>query len=73
MFSYYIKVVLYTLYQYTLTTLQLYCVLHLGDNCVQNFHFGRYIVGYTVGNLVLWRSVSVALKHDFQKVTLAVG
>ena len=27
----------------------------LSDNCIQNFHFGRYIVGYTVGNLVLWR------------------
>ena len=27
--------------------------LHLGDNCIQIFHLGRYIVGYTVGNLVL--------------------
>ena len=26
---------------------------HLGDNCIQNLNFGRYIVGYTVGNLVL--------------------
>ena len=25
---------------------------HLGDNCIQNFHLGRYIVGYTVVNLV---------------------
>ena len=25
----------------------------LGDNYIQNFHLGRYIVGYTVGNLVL--------------------
>ena len=23
---------------------------HLGDNCIQNFHFVRYIVGYTVGD-----------------------
>ena len=30
-------------------------VVHLGDNCIQNFHLGRYIVGYTVGNLVLRR------------------
>ena len=22
---------------------------HLGDNCIHNFHLGRYIVGYTVG------------------------
>ena len=27
--------------------------LQLGDNCIQNFHLGRYIVGYTVANLVL--------------------
>ena len=25
-------------------------VNHLGDNCIQNFYFGWYIVGYTVGN-----------------------
>ena len=24
---------------------------HLGDNCIQIFYLGRYIVGYTVGNL----------------------
>ena len=24
----------------------------LGENCIQNFHLGRYIVGYAVGNLV---------------------
>ena len=30
----------------------------LGDNCIQNFHLRRYIVGYTAGNLVLrrWRA-----------------
>ena len=27
---------------------------------------GRYIVGYTVGNLVLQRRVSGAVKHDFR-------
>ena len=26
--------------------------IELGDNCIQNFPLGRYIVGYTVGNLV---------------------
>ena len=26
---------------------------NIGDNCIQNFHLGRYIVYYTVGNLVL--------------------
>ena len=26
---------------------------YLGDNCIQNFHLGRYIVRYTVRNLVL--------------------
>ena len=25
---------------------------YLGDNCIQNCHLGRYIVGYTVGNFV---------------------
>ena len=41
-------------------------LMHLGDNCIQNFHLGRYIVGYTVGNLVLWRRVSRAVKRDFR-------
>ena len=30
-------------------------VIYLGDNCIQNFHLGRYIVGYTVRSLVLRR------------------
>ena len=38
----------------------------LGDNCIQNFHLGRYIVGYTVENLVLRRHVSGAVKRDFR-------
>ena len=38
---------------------------YLGDNCIQNFHLGRYIVGYTVGNLVLRRRASGAVKLDF--------
>ena len=40
--------------------------IKLGDNCIQNFHLGRYIVGYTVGNLVLRRRVSGAVKRDFR-------
>ena len=39
---------------------------HLGDNCIQNFHLGRYIFGYTVGNLVLQRRASGAVKRDFR-------
>ena len=39
---------------------------HLGDNCIQNFHLGRYIVGFTVGNLVLRRRASGAVKRDFR-------
>ena len=35
----------------------------LGDNCIQNFHLGRYIVGYTVGNLVCG-----AVKRYFQTI-----
>ena len=38
----------------------------LGDNCIKNFHLGRYIVGYTVGNLVLRRRASGAVKRDFR-------
>ena len=38
----------------------------VGDNCIQNFHSGRYIVGYTVGNLVLRRRASGAVKRDFR-------
>ena len=41
-------------------------MIQLGDNCIQNFHLGRYIVGYTVGNLVLRRRVSGAVKRDFR-------
>ena len=40
--------------------------LHLGDNCIQNFHLGRYIVGYTVRNLVLRRRANGAVKCDFR-------
>ena len=36
--------------------------IQLGDNGIQNFHLGRYIVGYTVGNLVL----RVAVKLNFR-------
>ena len=35
-------------------------------NCIQNFHLGRYIVGYTVENLVLRRRASGDVKRDFQ-------
>ena len=38
----------------------------LGDNCIQNFHLGRYIVGYTVGNLVLRRPARGAVKRYFR-------
>ena len=41
-------------------------MVYLGDNCIQNFHLGRYIVGYTVGNLILRRRASGAVKRDFQ-------
>ena len=41
------------------------CKHQLGDNCIQNFHLGRYIVGYIVGNFVLRQRVSGAIKHNF--------
>ena len=39
---------------------------YLGDNCIQNFYLGRYIVGCMVRNLVLRRRASGAIKHDFR-------
>ena len=40
--------------------------IYLGDNCIPICHLGRYIVGYTVGNFVLRRRVSGAVKYDFR-------
>ena len=40
--------------------------VQLGDNCIQIFLLGRYIIGYTVGNLVLRRRASGAVKRDFR-------
>ena len=39
---------------------------YLGDNYIQKFLLGRYIVGYTVGNYVWRRRVSGAVKRDFR-------
>ena len=39
---------------------------HLGDNCIQNVHLGNYIVGYMVGNFVLRRRVSGAVKRHLR-------
>ena len=36
---------------------------------IQNFHFGRYIVGYTVGNLVLRRRVSGAINVISERIS----
>ena len=45
-----------------------YCSMdcHLGDNRIQNVHLGRCIVGYMVGNFVLRRCVSRAVKRNFR-------
>ena len=37
----------------------------LGNNFIQNFHLGRYIVGYTDGNLVICWHASGAVKCNF--------
>ena len=59
-----------TMYSLTFCAGSLFCGVvlgvSLGDNCIQNFHLGRYIVGYTVGNLVLRRRASGAVKRDFR-------
>ena len=49
-----------------LLLISLFMSLQLGDNCIQNFHLGRYNIGYTVGNLVLRRRISGAVKRDFR-------
>ena len=36
----------------------------LGDNCFQNFHLGRYIIGYTVRNLVLRQHARYASPNE---------
>ena len=38
--------------------------IDFGDNCIQNFHLGRYTVGFTVGNLVVRRRASGVVKSD---------
>ena len=38
----------------------------LGDSYIQTFDLGRYIFRYMVGNLVLRRHASGAIKRDFQ-------
>ena len=53
-------------FMYIFCIIMLTTNIELGDNCVQNFNLGRYIVGYTVGNLVLRRRVSGAVKRDFR-------
>ena len=37
-----------------------------GDNHIQNFHLGRYFVGYTFGNHVLRLRLRVAVKLNFR-------
>ena len=37
-----------------------------GDSHIQNFHLGRYIVGYTFGNHVLRLRLRVAVKLNFR-------
>ena len=41
-------------------------LITLGDNCIQKFNLGRYVVGYTVGNLGLRR------RESYQTITLFV-
>ena len=43
--------------------------INLGDNRIQNFQLGRYIVGYTVGNLVLRRRASGAVNVISERIS----
>ena len=42
-------------------------VENLEDNYIQNYHLGRYTIGFTVGYLVLQRRISRAVKRDFHR------
>ena len=46
---------------------QKYMYMYLGDNFIQNFHLRRYIVSYMVGNFVLQRRISRAVKRNFRR------
>ena len=41
-------------------------LVYLGDNYIQNYHLGRYIVGYIVRNMVLQQCPSGGIKHEFR-------
>ena len=43
-----------------------FCGRYVRGNCIQNVHLGRYIVRYMVGNFVLRRRVSGAVKRNFR-------
>ena len=48
-------------------------ISELGDNCIQNFNLVRYVVGYTVGNLVLRPRASGVVKRDFRTYNRRIG
>ena len=60
------SVCVFNVYKCTFTGVwSLQRVNNLGEKCIQNFHLWRYIVGYTVGNLVLLRRTSGGVKPNF--------
>ena len=44
----------------------------LGDNCIQNFRLGMYIVGYTVGNLVISERVSDDIPPQMKNLNMVI-
>ena len=57
------KITLFVVFVSVLVSLAFVPHFQLGDNCIQNFHMGRYIDGYTVGNLVLKRDFSTYIRQ----------
>ena len=48
---------------------------HLGDNFIQNFHLGRYIVGYMVSDLVfnmISEPISQDIPHQMKILNMAI-
>ena len=59
----------YVIWVFTVCQCACYSV-YLGDKCIRIFQLERYIVGYTVRNLVLRRRASGAVKRDFRTYKL---
>ena len=54
------------LFKYVMTETKEFLNIELGDNHLQKFHLRRNIIGYMVGNHILWLCLCVAVKLNFR-------